>query len=742
MNTNASPGPDGFGPIFFRKYWNDIKQPILTFFTAFHDQTASLERFNRAYMVLLPKSQAPTTPDAFRPISLQNCMPKAVAKVLTNRVKLLIPLLIHYDQTGFLHGRNIAENFIYAADILSACHSRKAPTMIFKLDFRKAFDSICWSSLIQILQARGFPSDFCSWVQNILLTGKTAILLNGVPGSWIQCRCGLRQGDPFSPYLFIIVADVLQRLIAKAFQTNVLCHPLRPNEPPVTLQYADDTLIIAAASDAATIILKNTLHDFALATGLVINFQKTALLTIATDSSTQNSIAIAIGCSLSSFPLVYLGLPLSPTKLPLTAFDPIIDSFRKFLFGWVARLLSRGARLTLLTAVLDSLTVYFMSVFHLPKSIIAKLDAIRRAFFWSNEPTCTGASCLVVWKNVCKPKDTDGLGIKNLEVQNRCLLMKFSSKILQHPNIPWTQWYHHQYPLGIAAKTSKPSFLWKIINNNLPLLIEHSFVLTYNGLSTFFWLDKWLLQSPLQNVFPNLFSYSIDDKVLVATVWQTSLLANLRNRLSNAAARELDCVLLLLQDFQQTDQPDERSLTHGLPFSAKNAYSSITAEDDTDPHHDFVWSSKVPIKVKIFAWLLLRDRLNTKANMFHKHIAQSVRAVKTLMKMHSTSSPNCSYATQVWSSLGLPAPTSLAALLQHPTLHGLNPNIWPSVVRTISWKLWDSRNALVFRNDDHTHRTTIRNIVADFSLWVFRFKKKEDNISARQWLHFLSSAVP
>ena len=179
-------------------------------------------------MVLLPKTQAPTAPDTFRPISLQNCTPKAVAKILTNRVKPLIPLLIHYDQTGFLHGRNIAENFIYAADILSTCHTRKAQTMVFKLDFRKAFDSICWTSLIQILTARRFPSIFCDWVQNILSTGKTAILLNGVPGPWIQCRCGLRQGDPFSPYLFIIVADVLQRLIAKAFQSNVLCHPLRP----------------------------------------------------------------------------------------------------------------------------------------------------------------------------------------------------------------------------------------------------------------------------------------------------------------------------------------------------------------------------------------------------------------------------------------------------------------------------------------------------------------------------------
>ena len=74
----------------------------------------------------------------------------------------------------------------------------------------------------------------------------------------------------------------------------------------------------------------------------------------------------------------------------------------------------------------------------------------------------------------------------------------------------------------------------------------------------------------------------------MATVWQTSLLANLRNRLSNAAARELDYVMSLLQDFQQVDRPDERSLTHGLSFSAKNAYSSIVVDDSFDPHHDFI----------------------------------------------------------------------------------------------------------------------------------------------------------
>ncbi|XBI83492.1 hypothetical protein VPH35_091994 [Triticum aestivum] len=181
-----------------------------------------------------------------------------------------------------------------------------------------------------------------------------------------------------------------------------------------------------------------------------------------------------------------------------------------------------------------------------------------------------------------------------------------------------------------------------------------------------------------------------------------------------------------------------------MPFSAKNAYSSIVAEDYTDPHHDLVWASKVPIKVKIFAWLLLRDRLNTKANMLRKHIAQSA-ACPRCQDPHEDALyliSTCSYATQVWTSQGLQAPTSIDDLLQHPPLQGLNPNIWPSVALTISWKLWDSRNALVFRNEDHSHRTTLRNIVADFSLWVFRFKKKKDNLFAKHWLHFLSLAIP
>ena len=93
----------------------------------------------------------------FRPISLQNISPKIASKMLTSRLQPLVPSLIHDDQTGFIKGRSISENFIYAADIIQSCHKRKAPAIVLKLDFRKAFDSVSWSALDLVLDAKGFP---------------------------------------------------------------------------------------------------------------------------------------------------------------------------------------------------------------------------------------------------------------------------------------------------------------------------------------------------------------------------------------------------------------------------------------------------------------------------------------------------------------------------------------------------------------------------------------------------------
>jgi hypothetical protein len=142
------------------------------------------------------------------------------------------------------------------------------------------------------------------------------------PGFNVTKALGRETQSP--PYLFIIFSDILQQLILQAFTQNDMVHPIRDDLPPATIQYADDTLILARASPQAAQKLKSILQLFQEVTGLHINFQKTTLITLNTQPSEEQHIANALDTSISSFPQTYLGLPLSPSKLPPSAFQPLM----------------------------------------------------------------------------------------------------------------------------------------------------------------------------------------------------------------------------------------------------------------------------------------------------------------------------------------------------------------------------------------------------------------------------------
>jgi hypothetical protein len=112
---------------------------------------------------------------------------------------LLIPFLVHRDKNGFISGRSIAENFVYAADIFQSCHKRYASVAVFKLDFCKAFDFISWDALDRILAAKGFPELWRAWIKLLNTSSQNAILLNGVPGTWIQSGVASGKATPFPP---------------------------------------------------------------------------------------------------------------------------------------------------------------------------------------------------------------------------------------------------------------------------------------------------------------------------------------------------------------------------------------------------------------------------------------------------------------------------------------------------------------------------------------------------------------
>jgi len=184
---------------------------IMSFFS---HHTARLQFINEANIVLLPKIKTASQITDYRPISLINNVVKIVTKILANRLAPHMNSLVSNAQNAFIKKRCIHDNFIYAQKIIQLLYKNKRSALFIKLDISKAFDSIGWSFLLEVI-GLGFSTKWRDWISSLLGTTKSKVLVNGQPTQEITHARGLRQGDPLSPLLFILAIDPL--LLKKAF---------------------------------------------------------------------------------------------------------------------------------------------------------------------------------------------------------------------------------------------------------------------------------------------------------------------------------------------------------------------------------------------------------------------------------------------------------------------------------------------------------------------------------------------
>ena len=315
MHPMKAPGPDGMPPLFFQHFWPTVNSIVIQTVLGFLNHGIAPPKFHETHIVLIPKTKDPISVTDYRPISLCNVVYKLASKAVANRLKVVLQDIIGENQSAFIAERLITDNVLVAHELMNHINrKRKGKTgeMALKLDMSKAYDRVEWECLQQIMRKLGFHDKWIRLVISYVSSVTYAVRVNGVPYGHISPTHELRQGDPLSPYLFLIVAEGLSALLHKAVQEKKLKGvAVSARSPRIShLFFADDSLIFGRATTMECNEIQRILQVYETSSGQQLNRSKTSLFfSPNTDISTKESIKSMFGAQVIQPHESYLGLP-------------------------------------------------------------------------------------------------------------------------------------------------------------------------------------------------------------------------------------------------------------------------------------------------------------------------------------------------------------------------------------------------------------------------------------------------
>lgn len=420
LNNKKSPGTDGLTTEFYKFFWNDIKEYLLNSFNySLETGELSIEQ-RRGIITLIPKKDKDKRHlKNWRPISLLNTDYKILTKTLANRLCKILPDIINEDQTGFIKGRYIGCNIRLLEDMIHYTAVSNTPGIILNIDFEKAFDSINWRFIEKTLETFNFGSNFIFYIKTLYNNITSTVINNGNISGWFPLERGVRQGCPISPYIFILVAE----LLAISVRENNKIEGIMVDDVEIKIsQLADDTTCYLRNTNSVTELV-NTLNVFGKCSGLKINIEKTKAKFIGSliDSEDYVSDLEWTKDSLASLGVVISGNNLDHYELN---YNKRILNLKYLLNSWKCRKLSLKGKITVVNTLALPPLFYLASIIWVPERVIKEVKQIITDFIWDGKPAKIAYNVLI--QNISK----GGLKLIDLETKIKALKVTWIRRLI------------------------------------------------------------------------------------------------------------------------------------------------------------------------------------------------------------------------------------------------------------------------------------------------------------------------